>query len=446
MKLVSLLVSALLLVRASAYTTLKHTAFPDYGVRIKATNSRKTTGFCDHGVESYAGYIDFQARHLFFYYFESRRSPQTDDVVLWLNGGPGGASSLGMLMELGPCTVISENATEINPYSWNTNANMLFIEQPVGVSFSYAEYGQTIDTTEAAAKDIAAFLAIFFDAMDLQGRPFHIAGESYGGRYVPLFAAQIHDNNQKLVQANFPPINLVSAIATAAAITSSAVFLAKEGLETKHGFNSTTTSYYDMQCAITTPNVRPLQSISACVQMKKIACKSMYDMRTECIGEVQDTLCYPITKKIAAYLNAPSTRAVLGVPPAPEFPNITMANFTVNSQFSASGDVLRTSAPYFSALLEHGVNVLLYAGTTDFICNHVAMDRVARGLEWSGQKLFASQPLREFVVDGVVVGQTREIDGLAFATVWDAGHMVPHDKPAEALALINRWLAAGRLS
>ncbi|KAF7323435.1 Carboxypeptidase [Mycena chlorophos] len=395
MKLVSLLASALLLVGATAYTTLKHSAFPDYGVRIKATNSRKTTGFCDPGVESYAGYIDFQARHLFFYYFESRRSPQTDDVVLWLNGGPGGASSLGMLMELGPCTVISENATEINPYSWNTNANMLFIEQPVGVSFSYAEYGQTIDTTEAAAKDIAAFLAIFFDAMDLQGRPFHIAGESYGGRYVPLFAAQIHDNNQKLVQANFPPINLVSAIATAAAITSS---------------------------------------------------KSMYDMRTECIGEVQDTLCYPITKKIAAYLNAPSTRAVLGVPPAPEFPNITMANFTVNSQFSASGDVLRTSAPYFSALLEHGVNVLLYAGTTDFICNHVAMDRVARGLEWSGQKLFASQPLREFVVDGVVVGQTREIDGLAFATVWDAGHMVPHDKPAEALALINRWLAAGRLS
>ncbi len=50
---------------------------------------------------AYTGYIDIEARHLFFYFFESRRDPDTDDVVFWTNGGPGGSSSLGLFMELG---------------------------------------------------------------------------------------------------------------------------------------------------------------------------------------------------------------------------------------------------------------------------------------------------------------------------------------------------------
>ena len=50
---------------------------------------------------SYTGYIDIEARHLFFYFFESRSDPDTDDVVFWTNGGPGGSSALGLFSELG---------------------------------------------------------------------------------------------------------------------------------------------------------------------------------------------------------------------------------------------------------------------------------------------------------------------------------------------------------
>lgn len=50
---------------------------------------------------SYTGYIDIGARHLFYYFFESRTAPDTDPVVFWTNGGPGCASSLGLFMELG---------------------------------------------------------------------------------------------------------------------------------------------------------------------------------------------------------------------------------------------------------------------------------------------------------------------------------------------------------
>ncbi|KAJ7348936.1 serine carboxypeptidase [Mycena albidolilacea] len=438
-----------------AYVVLENEAFPQHSVRIKPV-----TGFCDPTVDSYVGYIDMGARHLFFYYFESRNDPAIDDVVLWLNGGPGASASLGLFMELGPCTIMSDTETEYNKYSWNSNSNMLFIDQPVGVAFSYAEFGETVGTTEEAAKDIAAFLAIFFDSMDgLKGRALHIAGESYGGRYVPLFAAEVYDQNRYLVQQGMAPLNLVSAI------------IGNGCSDIYH----TITSYYDMQCS--TSAGPPIQSISACTQMKSalprcqralqrhcedtfdmINCpaaqsfcadmlhapflltgKSLYDMRTECIGEVTDTLCYPATKQIADYLNLPSTRLTLGIDPS--YPNISMVGWAVNAAFSASGDVYKSSTLHIAALLDHGVRVLVYAGKYDLACNFVANDRVTRDLEWHGTQQFVAQPLRNWVVDGQPAGETRAFGGLTFATVRDAGHQVPHDRPVESLALINRWLS-----
>ena len=50
---------------------------------------------------AFTGYIDVEARHLFFYFFESRSNPEKDDVIFWTNGGPGCSSSTGLFMELG---------------------------------------------------------------------------------------------------------------------------------------------------------------------------------------------------------------------------------------------------------------------------------------------------------------------------------------------------------
>lgn len=64
--------------------------------------------------------------------------------MFWTNGGPGGASSLGLFTELGPCILENSTATKYNPYSWNEYANVFFIEQPVGVGFSYADHGESV--------------------------------------------------------------------------------------------------------------------------------------------------------------------------------------------------------------------------------------------------------------------------------------------------------------
>ena len=111
----------------------------------------------------------------------------------------------------GPCRVNDTTSTVNNKYAWNDNANVFFVDQPIGVGFSYAEHGESVGTTEEAAKDVAAFVAIFFAHFSkFQGRGFHMAGESYGGRYIPVFAAEVYDQNAKLVEAGMSPINLTS--------------------------------------------------------------------------------------------------------------------------------------------------------------------------------------------------------------------------------------------
>lgn len=99
-------------------------------------------GVCETtpGVNSYSGYIDLAPNvHAFFWFFESRRDPANDPITLWLNGGPGSDSLIGLFEELGPCRLTENLTSVVNEYSWTNVSNMLFLSQPVGVGFSYQE-------------------------------------------------------------------------------------------------------------------------------------------------------------------------------------------------------------------------------------------------------------------------------------------------------------------
>ena len=141
----------------------------------------------------------------FYWYFESRNAPATDPLVLWLTGGPGCSSEVALFGENGPCKVSSDGMnTTTNSYSWNANANLLYVDQPTGTGFSY---GTGYDHDEkAVGADMYSFMQAFLDAHPgLRANPFHVFGESYAGHYVPNVAHAIWAGNQA---GSAPHINL----------------------------------------------------------------------------------------------------------------------------------------------------------------------------------------------------------------------------------------------
>ncbi|RZB51410.1 Serine carboxypeptidase-like 34 [Glycine soja] len=92
----------------------------------------------------------------------------------------------GEAEELGPLFPqdSSQPKLKLNPYSWNNAANLLSLESPVGVRFSYtntssdiSELGDTI-----TAKDSHTFIIKWFRRFpQFRSHKFYISGESYPG-------------------------------------------------------------------------------------------------------------------------------------------------------------------------------------------------------------------------------------------------------------------------
>jgi carboxypeptidase C (cathepsin A) len=111
------------------------------GIEIRYKQPGKE-GICETtpGVNSYSGYIDIRPDiHVFFWFFESKRDPKHDPVTLWLNGGPGSDSLIGLFEELGPCTVAENMTTVLRDHSWSEVSNLLFLSQPVGTGMPLSE-------------------------------------------------------------------------------------------------------------------------------------------------------------------------------------------------------------------------------------------------------------------------------------------------------------------
>jgi hypothetical protein len=74
----------------------------------------------------------------FYWFFESRKDPANAPLSIYLAGGAGESSLDGVTGEGGPCYINADsNSTTINPWSWNNEVNMIYIDQPVQTGFSY---------------------------------------------------------------------------------------------------------------------------------------------------------------------------------------------------------------------------------------------------------------------------------------------------------------------
>ena len=144
----------------------------------------------------FSGFLPVGGRKQLHYVFvEAETSPSTAPLLLWLNGGPGCSSLDGLMYEHGPL-LVSHDGTELvrNPHAWSTMANVLYLEAPAGVGFSYSTDPQDykgMGANQTSTDNLEALLAWFQLFPEYSRNRFYISGESYGGIYVPTLSDKV---------------------------------------------------------------------------------------------------------------------------------------------------------------------------------------------------------------------------------------------------------------
>jgi cathepsin A (carboxypeptidase C) len=390
-------------------------------------------------------------KHYFYWSFESRNDPANDPVVLWMTGGPGCSSEVALFGENGPCHVTADgSSTTKNPYSWNSNATLIYIDQPAGTGFSY---GSGMDHNEVqVANDMYDFLQQFMKAHPkLAALPFYAVGESYAGHYVPAVTHKIWQNNK--------------------ALPSGAIKINLKGTSVGNGLTDPAIQYqYYKDMAASTNDHNPLKNstvagmakatpgcvsaIEKCQTGGAISCLAAtetcnlgllipytltgmnpYDMRVQC---AKPPLCYDFSN-VGTYLAKPEVLAAIGVDGSKH--KWSDCNKLVTIGFELAGDWMKSYQQMIPDQLNDGIKVLIYAGDQDFICNWLGNQAWTQALPWPHQGDFNTTKPVGWNVAGKEAGTIQSSNGFTFLRVYDAGHMVPRDQPEHALAMLNAFIS-----
>ncbi|XP_007043281.2 PREDICTED: serine carboxypeptidase-like 34 [Theobroma cacao] len=419
----------------------------------------------------YAGYVTVNESHgraLFYWFFEASSKPEKKPLLLWLNGGPGCSSvGYGEAEELGPFFPQNDTKTlKLNPHRWNKAANLLFVESPFGVGFSYTNTSNDFNTLGDAitAKDSYAFLINWFKRFpQFKSHDFYISGESYAGHYVPQLAEVIFDSNKKASKEDH--INLKGfAIGNALlddvtnsrgmieyawdhAVISDRVY---DNIISKCNFsveelsddcNDAFDEYYavyrliDMY-SLYTPTC--VDSNSSSSRQRHLIKGISPQMLSKFDGWHKRLAGYDpcISDYTEVYLNRPDVQAALHV-------NVTKKSHKWTHCSNAIliwNDSPASMLPTIKKLAAGGIRIWVYSGDTD---GRVPVTATRYALKKLGLKTV--KEWTAWYTSKQVGGWTIEYDGLTFVTIRGAGHEVPSFKPKEALQLIEHFMANKKL-
>merc|ERR1712060_369649 len=111
-------------------------------------------------------------------------------------------------------------------------------------------------------------------------------------------------------------------------------------------------------------------------------------------------------------------------------------------------DFMKNYHQLIPPMLAAGIEVLIYAGDQDFICNWLGNEKWTLALDWRHKKTFNNANSKPFVVtgkevgakDGKEVGEIRSYANFHFLRVYQGGHMVPMHQPEAALGMLNAFM------
>ncbi|CAI9535787.1 unnamed protein product, partial [Staurois parvus] len=425
----------------------------------------------------YSGYLNVPGgKYLHYWFVESQQDPSSRPVVLWLNGGPGCSSLDGFLSGHGPFLVQDGgNTLKSNPHSWNKIANMLYLETPAGVGYSYSDdKSYQINDTQVAQDNYMAMKRFFPPVPRVHENEFYIAGESYGGFYVPKLAVELLKDES----INLKGIAIGNGLTDYDINDNSLLYFAYyHGLiDTELWSELQAACCKDDKCEFTKSkdtkcNIKTMIAYS----QSRMFGLNRYNLYKKCEhgkpGEIRDlgdhfvvyhpgiyslevhsNFCAKLQRlsqlkkpiklsvpcmddsSINTYMNKPEVQKALHV--HHREPGWDVCSTEVFWLFIRE---LRNVRDQYLELLNKGYRIFVYSGDTDMACNFLGIEWFVHSLDQELQVPYNAWVYEE---EGhpQIAGFVKQYANLTLLTVKGAGHMVATDKPKEASMLFHHFI------
>ncbi|XP_074474993.1 lysosomal protective protein [Sebastes fasciatus] len=406
-------------------------------------------------------------KFLHYWFVTSQRDPVKDPVVLWLNGGPGCSSLDGFLSENGPFHVNDNGFTLYeNPSSWNKIANVLYLESPAGVGYSYSDDQKySTDDDQVADDNYKALQSFFAKFPNFTQNEFFIFGESYGGIYVPTLSLRVATG---AANVNFKGFSVGNGLSSFALNDQTLIYFGYY-----HGlFGEDLWRDLNINCCDKGSCNFYNSSSETCMTLVNVAFGIVYysglneyALYLDCEGGGRSSRGYertmsnlfknyrkhPRTHEFSAgvslaevppcinstaqmnWLNRGDVRKALHIPDT--LPPWDICSDDVGEQYTT---LYQTVKEVYLKLLSLGLRALVYNGDTDMACNFL-------GDQWFVEDLGlkATTKYQIWLHDNQVAGFYQQFGNITFLTVKGAGHMVPQWAPGPALHMFQSFITNG---
>jgi len=413
----------------------------------------------------YSGFIDIVNDKKFnsqiFYVLISKNEFEENDkspLTIWLNGGPGSSSLLGMFTEMGPLKFNGNINLILNDYSsWTRLTHLLLVDQPVGTGYSFTDNIDGIPKNQAeASSHFYEFIQKFFNKyQDLMNKDILLSGENYAGKYIPDITERIVQENAKIDigessfnhKINLKKILIGNGLFDTKYQRSARKDIAK-GINLMSEFDDE--SQYDFlsqQCEYALSN-NMKESFKYCDDILDYLLKISGDVNKFDVRKSSDSDAQLI-HNLEAYLNLEEV-----------VKNLHVKNNTIKEngnyftyQNNTVKDVLQEDTNFYSSLpkLEiilnkYNIPVILFAGQFDLVEGPQGLERAIYSLSFSFKGEFIKKPrsLWKIPIDenkSIIAGYIKQVKNLALITMRNAGHFAPLGRPGSTFDLMKHVLS-----
>ncbi|RLM98959.1 hypothetical protein C2845_PM06G26250 [Panicum miliaceum] len=411
----------------------------------------------------YSGYVtvdELAGRALFYWLQEVPPEAQPAPLVLWLNGGPGCSSvAYGASEELGAFRIRPDGATLfLNKFRWNRAANILFLDSPAGVGFSYTNTSSDLYTSGdnrtapcenvIAAHDSYAFLVKWFERFpQYKHQDFYIAGESYAGHYVPQLSQLVYRNNIGIAK---PIVNFKGFMVGNAVTNDHTDYAGMFESWWNHGLISDATYQLLRATCLDDSIIHPSQACNAAqdVAATEQGDIDMYSIYTPLCNQTSSSAAAAATKRrrpwmrgsydpctkshSTVYYNRPEVQRAL-------HSNVTGINYTwvtcSDTLHEHWGDSPRSMLPIYQELIAAGLRIWVFSGDTDAV---IPLTSTRYSIDALG--LSTTTSWYPWYDNKQVGGWSQVYKGLTLVTIRGAGHEVPLHRPRQGFILFQHFL------